>query len=52
MLLEQYYQTRPNCSLHAKKTNNTNKLSFCPYKNLRITKLKKKKAFFLVPADI
>ena len=32
-----------NCSLHTKKTNNTNKLPLCPYKNSKITKLKKKK---------
>ena len=28
-----------NCSLHTKKTNNTNKLPFYPYKNSKITKL-------------
>ena len=36
-----------NYSLHTKKTNNINKLPFCPYKNSKITKLKKKKAFFV-----
>ena len=41
-----------NCSLHTKKTNNTNKLMkinklpFCPYKNSKITT--KKKAFFYI----
>ena len=35
-----------NCSLHTKKTNNTNKLPFYPYKNLKITKLKKRVFFF------
>ena len=38
--------------LHTKKTNNTNKLSFCPNKNSKITKLKKKKKLFSVPAGI
>ena len=39
-------------SLHTKKTNNTNKLTFCPYKNSKITKLKNnKKRLFSVPAD-
>ena len=36
--------------MHTKKTNNTNKLPFCPNKNSKITKLtkkKKKKNFFL-----
>ena len=35
--------------MHTKKTNNTNKLQFCPNKNSKITKLykKKKKNFFL-----
>ena len=28
--------------MHTKKTNNTNKLPFCPYKNLKTTKLKTK----------
>ena len=36
-----------NCSLHTKKTNNTNKLTFFPYKNSKITKVKKKKRLFL-----
>ena len=33
--------------MHTKKTNNTNKLPFCPNKNSKITKLKKKKKNFL-----
>ena len=38
-----------NCSLHTKKTNNTNKLQFCPYKIQKLQKKKKKKkAFFCV----
>ena len=38
--------------MHTKKINNTNKLPFYPYKNSKITKLKKKKNLFSVPAGI
>ena len=53
-MLQHLKRAKVNCSLYTKKTNNTSKLSFYPYKNSKITKLKKKKkkSFFSVPASM